>query len=313
MGDVKMVLHQAHLGSALLFLSDSSARSSDSFSQTRCGCKRNWCGGCLTVQCSRMAAPAPLRVRVCRKGADPTTGAVVIEIDLSVFPPFGKGSTGWGTDVTALLKEAAQVRDIGSLGVWYAAYGEVEELLQNRSGWGTVTSMDSANVIVVDGIRVDEDSVYELPDEEQNSKRLYDLYIGGRCVVRKALQEVSCMPKLMQALDLSTNSSDSLSWLVAGYGPAPQLLQMCNDYDYDPFLSCSLSAKQTHRRRRCHARTQLVKELWGTRYGSHFPWKDDLALYRRKKIDRDKKSTIVAEESRLMGILILDGDWENVA
>jgi hypothetical protein len=89
-----------------------------------------------------------------------------------------------------------------------------------------VMSMDPADVIVVDGSlvdessrvdvgstvvesptvgesrrvdrrradRVDESSVYDLPDEEQNSTRLYDLYLGGSCAVRKALQEVSCAP-----------------------------------------------------------------------------------------------------------------------
>ena len=58
---------------------------------------------------------------------------------------------------------------------------------------------------------------------------------------------------------------------------------------------------------------QLLKERWGALYGKYFPWNDDLALYRWEKIDRDRRSTIVTEEVKAMGILLLDGDWENVA
>jgi hypothetical protein len=155
-----------------------------------------------------MSAPAhdgPLQVRVCRKGADPTTDAVTVTLDPSVFPRFGKGLTGWGIELSALLKGAARVCDIGRLSVWYAAEDEEEDLPQNRGGWNTVTSMmGPADVIVVEGRQVDEDTVFELPDEEQNSKRLYDLYLGGSCVVREALQEVSCAPKLLRALTHSS-------------------------------------------------------------------------------------------------------------
>jgi hypothetical protein len=56
---------------------------------------------------------------------------------------------------------------------------------------------------------------------------------------------------------------------------------------------------------------QLLKERWGALYD--FPWNDGLALYRWKKIDRDGRRTIVTEEVKAMGILLLDGDWENVA
>jgi hypothetical protein len=58
---------------------------------------------------------------------------------------------------------------------------------------------------------------------------------------------------------------------------------------------------------------QLLKERWGALYGEHFPWNDGLALYRWEKIDRDGRGTIVTEEVKAMGILLLDGDWENVA
>ena len=153
-----------------------------------------------------MAAPAPLRVRVCRKGADPTTGAVVIEIDPSVFPTFGKGSTGWGTELMVKLKEAARVCDIERLFVWCASDEVKEDLPQTRGGWQTVVSMDPADAIVVEGRWVDEDSVYDLPNEEQNSKRLFDLYLGGSCAVRKALQEVSCALLLTRSIALSTHS-----------------------------------------------------------------------------------------------------------
>lgn len=155
-----------------------------------------------------MSAPAPLRVRVCRKGADPTRDAVTITIDPSVFP-----RKDWGTELLALLKDAAGVAgDIERLGVWYAADGEENDLPPTRIGWTAVKSMDPADVIVVEGRRedegsragdgsivvesrrvdrVDESSVYDLPNEEQNSKRLYDLYLGGSCAVLEALQEVS--------------------------------------------------------------------------------------------------------------------------
>jgi hypothetical protein len=160
-----------------------------------------------------MSAPAPLRVRVCRKGADPRTDAVTITIDASVFPRFGKGSTGWGNEVLAVLKEAAAVFDIGHLGIWYAANEEVEELPQTRVGWSTVTSMGPTDVIVVGqtarDCRVDEGSVCVLPDDEQNHRRLFDLHFG---VVRDALQEVSCAPQLMRALAHSlSHITDNLS------------------------------------------------------------------------------------------------------
>jgi hypothetical protein len=56
---------------------------------------------------------------------------------------------------------------------------------------------------------------------------------------------------------------------------------------------------------------QLLKERWGALYD--FPWNDGLALYRWEKIDRDGRRTIVTDEVKAMGILLLDGDWENVA
>jgi hypothetical protein len=135
---------------------------------------------------------APLEVRVCRKGEDPTTDAVTITIDHAAVPKVGKGVIGWGTELPTLLREAARVCEIGRLGVWYAADGEEEDLPQTRGGWGTVQSLTPADVIVVEGRRqaLDEDPVYELPGGEQNSKRLYDLYLGGNCIVREALQEV---------------------------------------------------------------------------------------------------------------------------
>jgi hypothetical protein len=86
---------------------------------------------------------------------------------------------------------------------------EVEELPQTRGGWSAVTSMGPTDVIVVGGRRVDEGSVYVLPDDEQNHRRLFDLHFG---VVRDALQEVSCAPQLMRALAHSlSHITDNLS------------------------------------------------------------------------------------------------------
>lgn len=53
-------------------------------------------------------------------------------------------------------------------------------------------------------------------------------------------------------------------------------------------------------------------QRWTATYGADIPWSDTLVLHRWAKPDR-VGTTIVVEEVQAMGILILDGEWEDVA
>jgi hypothetical protein len=56
---------------------------------------------------------------------------------------------------------------------------------------------------------------------------------------------------------------------------------------------------------------QLFIERWTATYGA---WTDKLVLHRWTKTDRDGNAIpVVPEKVQAMGILILDGEWEDVA
>ena len=149
-----------------------------------------------------MPPPCPAQLRVCRQGQPPATGAVVVVV---VPPPTPgqAGVAGWD-QLQPLLAGAAGVPAVGRLWVRYGEDGSEEEVVRpdGRNAWKLIAALDPGDTLVVEaaggpgvaarggrGAGGGGDAEL-LPAEEQNSKRLNQLFLTGKREICIALVQV---------------------------------------------------------------------------------------------------------------------------
>lgn len=150
-------------------------------------------------------------VRVCVMGCDLSTTVVVSLV----------GVTGWGDPLVARLTAALKLPGLGRLWIRYGDDATEEEVPRTRAGWMGIASMEVTDLLLVEPPTIMDPSAAPPPlpttahgalaaapaptppldgegdgsgewlsEEEQNSKRLYELFLSGKCEVRRAMQQV---------------------------------------------------------------------------------------------------------------------------